>query len=60
MLRYLQLSLLFLVFRVRKTREEQVWADVLLELGTALVHLPALREVRVLACQWPTTECVSF
>ncbi|KAJ7258414.1 hypothetical protein B0H12DRAFT_443805 [Mycena haematopus] len=40
----------------QRTREDQTWAEVFKELKTVLVHLPALREVRSPACQWPTTE----
>ncbi|KAJ7836891.1 hypothetical protein B0H14DRAFT_3460436 [Mycena olivaceomarginata] len=41
---------------VNKTRAEQVWAEIFSQLETAFVHLPALREVRALPCEWPTTE----
>ncbi|KAJ7816739.1 hypothetical protein B0H14DRAFT_3743191 [Mycena olivaceomarginata] len=41
---------------VNKRRAEQVWAEIFPQLETALVHLPALREIRALPCEWPTTE----
>jgi hypothetical protein len=41
---------------VNKTRAELVWAEIFPQLETALVHLPALREIRALPCEWPTTE----
>ncbi|KAJ6568642.1 hypothetical protein B0H19DRAFT_989151 [Mycena capillaripes] len=37
-------------------REEEAWANIFRELEKALPHFPALREVRALACEWPTTE----
>ncbi|KAJ7101882.1 hypothetical protein C8R44DRAFT_887683 [Mycena epipterygia] len=39
-----------------KSREERAWAEFFPTLDVALTHLPALREIRVMACQWPTTE----
>ncbi|KAJ7101923.1 hypothetical protein C8R44DRAFT_887717 [Mycena epipterygia] len=37
-----------------KSREERDWVNFFATLDVA--HLPALREMRVMACQWPTTE----
>ncbi|KAJ7813950.1 hypothetical protein B0H14DRAFT_1430322 [Mycena olivaceomarginata] len=41
---------------MNKTRAEQVWAGIFPRLETALVHLPALRKICALPCEWPTTE----
>ncbi|KAF8217419.1 hypothetical protein K438DRAFT_1924921 [Mycena galopus ATCC 62051] len=40
----------------RAAREDLAWAEVFPGLEAALEHLPALSQIRSLACQWPTTE----
>ncbi|KAJ7726776.1 hypothetical protein B0H16DRAFT_1780129 [Mycena metata] len=37
-----------------KSKEEQAWINFFSTFATT--HLPALREVRVAVCEWPTTE----
>ncbi|KAJ7166543.1 hypothetical protein C8R43DRAFT_1163323 [Mycena crocata] len=39
-----------------KTTEQAEWEAFFLTFDAAQLHLPALREVRVLTCEWPTAE----
>ncbi|KAF7338898.1 F-box domain-containing protein [Mycena sanguinolenta] len=39
-----------------KTREDQAWTEIFAELEAALERFPALREIRSMSYEWPTTE----
>lgn len=46
------------VCRITKKAEASEWEDFFAGLDGRIGHVPALHELRVLACEWPTTECV--